>query len=64
MIEMLSFKDLLSGGADLAIMALVYIAWRLDRRLVAVEQKLGDVSVKFSDSALAMKQCPLYEDKP
>lgn len=60
---MLSFKDLLSGGADIAIMALVYIAWRLDRRLVTVEQKLENVADKFADGALAVKQCPLYEDK-
>ncbi len=58
---MITIRELLSGGADVAIMALVYIAWRLDRRLVTVEQKLENVADKFADSALAVKQCPLYE---
>ena len=38
--EFLSIKDVLSGGADVAIMLFAFFLWKIDRRLLIVEQQI------------------------
>ena len=38
--EILSIKDLLSGGADVAIILFAFFLWKIDRRLLIVEQQI------------------------
>lgn len=38
--EFISIKDVLSGGADVAIMLFAFFLWKIDRRLLIVEQQI------------------------
>ncbi len=38
--EMITLKDVLSGGADVAIMMFAFFLWKIDRRLLIVEQQI------------------------
>jgi hypothetical protein len=38
--EVITFQDILSGGADIAIMIFAYFLWRIDRRVFALELKM------------------------
>lgn len=39
--EVITFSDILSGGADIAIMIFAYFLWRIDRRVFALELKMA-----------------------
>ncbi len=39
--ELAAALSLLSTAGDLGILAVVYLLWRMDRRLVLLEQRVG-----------------------
>lgn len=43
---MIEVLELLAAGGDLATMALVYIMWRFDRRLLVIELKIAERTVR------------------
>jgi hypothetical protein len=41
MFEFVSFFEIVQGAGDVAIFAVVYFLWKLDRRLVKLETRIG-----------------------
>jgi hypothetical protein len=46
-LELEQLRELLSMGGDTATMALVFILWKLDRRILAVELHTGILKPKL-----------------
>ena len=47
--ELLSLKDLLAGGADVAIILFAFFLWKIDRRLLIVEQQIITIFKRPTD---------------
>lgn len=49
----LSVLDLLAAGGNLSMMALLYVMWRFDRRLVVIETELKAARDAAQHAAIA-----------
>jgi len=57
----MSLQDILSGGADVAIIIFAYFIWRLDRRLLTVELNMKTLFRKL-DTGVSVSKCPYHEE--
>jgi len=61
MTDFTSLQDLLSGGADVAIILFAYFLWKVDRRLLIVEEQIKTVFRKLNNG-VSVSECPFHEE--
>jgi hypothetical protein len=51
----IAIRDVLSGMGDLAAVALVFVMWKFDRRLVRMETLIGHILKRSPENGLSEK---------
>ena len=49
MSEIITLQELLSSSADVALIIFLYFVWRLDRRILVMEERMKTIFKRFED---------------
>jgi len=49
MSELITLQELLSSSADVALIIFLYFVWRLDRRMVVIEERMKTLFNRFEE---------------